>query len=193
MLTISFKKLKISNVVCTANLDQKVSMKKLSQLPCGIYDEVIYGGRCGYVKTPEMSGRVTIFPSGKMISIGAKSVKKSIEQLNHAKFLLVQEKIISEIKLVPKVRNIVSTIDTGKTIPIEYLSSKIPDSKYNPEHFPALILKASHDGSFLVFASGKIILAGAKSVKEINSSTFDLIQKLNSFLDLTHQITIHNK
>ena len=45
-----------NHVVCTANLDQKVSMKKLSQLPCGIYDEAIYGGRCGYDKFENILG-----------------------------------------------------------------------------------------------------------------------------------------
>ena len=176
------KKPKISNVVCTADLRQDVSMKKLSKIPCGIYDEAIYGGRCGYVKTPEMDGRVTVFPSGKMISVGGKSIKKSIEQLNHTKFLLVQEKMIDEIKLEPQTRNIVATLDMNQHIPIDLLSSRISSSSYDPETFPALILKGLNSCSFLIFASGKIVLTGAKSINETNNSLFELLQKLNKFI-----------
>ena len=85
---------KICNVVSTADLKQKVNINELSKLPCGIFDESIYGGRCGYVKIPEMKGRVTIFASGKMISIGGNSVTKAHNQLNQAKFYLVQENLI---------------------------------------------------------------------------------------------------
>lgn len=180
MLKLTIKP-KIHNVVCTANLNQKVSMKKLSKLSYGIYDKTIYGGRCGYIKTPEMSGRVTVFPSGKMISVGGKSIKKSIVQLKHAKFLLVKENLISEIKLSYKIRNIVATIDVGQKIPIEIISSRIAGAIYNPETFPALILKGLNSCSFLIFASGKIVITGFKSLEEMNHSSFELMQKLNSY------------
>jgi len=113
----------VRNVVCTANLEQKVNVIKLSKLPCGIYDEAIYGGRCGYIKTPEMDGRVTIFPSGKMISVGGKSVTRAMEQLNHAKFYLVRENMVKDTKLVPVIQNVVATIDASQKLPIETLSA----------------------------------------------------------------------
>jgi len=173
----------IRNVVCTANLEQRIDVIKLSKLSCGIYDEAIYGGRCGYVKIPGMDGRVTIFPSGKMISIGGKSIKKAIEQLNQAKFYLVQEKMIRDTKIVPVIQNVVATIDVGQKLPIEKLSSKIPGSIYEPETFPGIILKGMHSYNFLIFASGKIVITGAKSLEEVYSSSFELLQKLNKFLD----------
>ena len=170
----------VKNVVCTANLEQKVDVIKLSKLPCGIYDQAIYGGRCGYIKTPEMDGRVTIFPSGKMISVGGKSVKKAIEQLNHAKFYLVQQNMIKDTKIVPVIQNVVATIDVGQKLPIEKLSKKISGSIYDPETFPGIILKGLHSCNFLIFASGKIVSTGAKSLEEVSSSSFELLQKLNN-------------
>ena len=181
MLELSTKP-KIQNVTCTADLNQKVSMIKLSKLACGIYDKAKYRGVCGYIKTPEMSGRVTVFASGKIVSVGSKSIKKSIEQLYHAKFLLIEENLISEIKLTPKIRNIVSTIDVSQKISVEYLSPRIAGANYNPEVFPALILKGLNSCSFLIFSSGKIVFTGAKSVKEMNESSFELLQKLNHYL-----------
>ena len=172
----------IRNVVCTANLEQKVDVTKLSGIACGMYDEVIYGGRCGYIKTPNMDGRVTIFPSGKMISVGGKSVEKGIQQLNHAKFFLVQEKMVYETNLVPKIRNIVATIDIGQNIPIEKISSKIAGAIYDPEVFPGLILKGLDSCNFLIFASGKIVTVGSKSMEEVTRSSYELLQRLNKFL-----------
>lgn len=181
---MTLQKLKpiIRNVVCTAALDQKINVAKFTELACGIYDEAIYGGRCGYIKTPEMEGRVTIFPSGKMISIGGQSVKKAINQLNHAKFFLVQEKLIEDIKLKPQVQNIVSTMDFGEKIPVDILSRKILGAVYDPETFPGLILKGSESCNFLIFNSGKIVCTGGKSLKEVSTECIDLITKLKKYL-----------
>ena len=179
----SILKPKIRNVVCTAKLKQTVNIVQLSDLKNGIYDQKIYGGRCGYVKTPEMDGRVTIFRSGKMISIGGKSVKKSIDQLNHAKNYLVHENLIDEIKLVPIIQNIVATLDVQQSIPIDILSSKIPGAVYDPETFAGLILKGTGSCNFLIFSSGKIVVTGTKSASELTSSSFELLQRLNQFFD----------
>lgn len=179
MLTI---RPKIRNVVSTANLEQKVSITMLAKIPCGIYDEAIYGGRCGYVKTPEMDGRVTVFPSGKMISVGGKSIEKAGEQLNHAKFHMVQNKMIKDTAITSRVRNIVATVEIGKNVPIDVLSASMPGSIYDPETFPGMIVKGADRASYLVFASGKIVITGAKSVNELRTASFDMIQRLNVLL-----------
>lgn len=171
----------IHNVVTTASLEQKVKVTRFVKIPCCTYDEAIYGGRCGYVKTPDMTGRVTVFFSGKMISVGAKSIKSSIEQLNQAKFLLVQKKMVKDILLKPMVRNIVATATFGKTIPVDIISTKITGAIYDPETFPGMILRGVHDTS-LVFSSGKIVITGTKSASQLNTSAFELIQRLNGFL-----------
>ncbi len=154
-------------------------MARLAGLACGIYDEAIYGGRCGYVKMPEMDGRVTIFPSGKMISVGGRTISKAIEQLNHAKFYLVQEKMIHDVKIVPVIRNIVATVELDHKIPVDVLASKISGAIYDPETFPGMILKGIDSCRFLVFASGKIVIAGAKSSDELNSASFEVLQRLD--------------
>lgn len=173
----------ICNVVCTANIEQKVSVTKLSELSCGQYDEAIYGGRCGYIKTPEMDGRVVIFPSGKMISIGSNSIRSSMKQLNHAKFYLVHENMIKDTKIVPIIRNIVSTIDIHQKLPLKKLCSKLRGAIYNPEDFPAIILHGFNRCTFLIFASGKIVITGAKSLEEVNRSSSELLERLNEFLN----------
>ena len=163
---------------------QNIDLMKLAKLPYVIYDKTIYEGKCGYIKTPEMIGKVTIFPSGKMISIGGKTIKKAIEQIHQTKSILVQENLISDVKIKPQIRNIVSIMDLQQSIPIDILSSKIPGSVYTPETFPALIIKGLASCSFTIFANGKIIIMGAKSIKELNTSSFDLQQRIKSHVGL---------
>ncbi len=168
--------------MCTADLKQRVNISEFVKMPCGIYDEAIYGGRCGYVKMPEMDGRVTIFSSGKMISVGAKSIKRAKDQLNQSKFYMLQYNMIKNTVLSAKIRNIVATVATGKTIPIDIISTKIPGASYDPEIFPGMIIKGVNSCSCLVFASGKIVIAGAKSVNELNTTAFEMVQRLNGLL-----------
>jgi TATA-box binding protein (TBP) (component of TFIID and TFIIIB) len=162
------KKTKISNIVTTADLKQKFDIEKLNDYSWGIYDQISYNGICGYVKTPEMKGKVTIFTSGKMISIGSNTIQNSIDQLNQTKFYLLQENLIHDIKLEPLVRNMVSTITFDKPLNLKKLVKKIPNSIYEPDIFSGLRYKIKEGLSALIFSSGKVVVAGSKSVQDIS-------------------------
>jgi len=73
--------LEIVNVVSTADLKQSVNLNEISKLGHVIFDQEIYGGRVAYLKKPEMHGKVTIFSSGKLISVGTKSPEQAEEDL----------------------------------------------------------------------------------------------------------------
>jgi len=66
----------IVNVVATATLDRSVDLASLPQLfPRLIsYDSERYFA--AYFKSKDMQGKVSIFSSGKMISVGTRSEKK---------------------------------------------------------------------------------------------------------------------
>ena len=166
--------IKISNVVTTADLKQKINIEKLNDFSWGIYDQISYNGNCGYVKTPEMKGKVTIFASGKMISIGSKTIEDSISKLNQTKFYLVKESLIKNVKLEPSVRNIVATISLDKILNLKKLASKIPNSTYEPDVFAGLRCKIKNGTSALIFSSGKIVVVGGKSIKNISDSHYIL-------------------
>ena len=170
------KKIKISNIVTTADLKQKFDIEKLNDYSWGIYDQVSYGGICGYVKLPEMKGRVTIFTSGKMISIGSNTIKDSIDKLNQTKFHLLRENLINDITLEPLVRNIISTITFDKLINLNKLEKKILNSIYEPNVFAGLRYKIREGLSALIFSSGKVVVAGSKSVEDI-SYAYSIIRK----------------
>lgn len=161
------KNVKIANIVTTADMKQKFNIQKLNDFPWGIYDQISYNGICGYVKTPEMKGKVTIFASGKMISIGSNTLKDSIDKLYQTKFYLLQEKLIEDVILEPVIRNIIATITFDKELDLKKLVKEIPNSTYEPKIFSGLRYKIRKGLSALIFTSGKVVIAGGKSLNDI--------------------------
>lgn len=157
----------------TSSLNQSVDISSFSKYPWGIYDGITYGGVCGYFKTPEINGKISIFANGKMISVGSKSIQQAKDSLDNAKFHLVQSKLIENLKLKKYVKNIVATLTLDIVLDLNKISKKIASSEYNPERFVGLILKSDDQPSFIIYSSGKIIIAGATSLKNLkNASTF---------------------
>ena len=76
--------------------------------------------------------------------------------------------------------NIVGITNTGITILINIPSSKINNTIYDPETFPRIILKGMGNCSSLVFASGKLVIAGAKLEEERNIGIFNTIIRIEN-------------
>jgi len=124
---------RVVNVVATGDLKQVVDLVEVSRLPYTIYDAEIYGGRAAYLKTPEMYGRVTIFPSGKLISVGTKSPGEAQKDLETTVKILSANGLIKPIKISAKVRNIVGFLNLGYSIDLERLAEREGDI-YEPEN-----------------------------------------------------------
>lgn len=170
----------IVNVVATAVLNQKVDLCELGKFGEIIHNPEIYGGRVAYFKSSNMKGKVSIFSSGKMISVGTKSEKRAACELEIVKKYLVEKGLIKPTVLECKVRNIVAMIDFGESINLEELAEKYKVI-YEPEQFPGGILKIDepYKASILIFASGKAIVAGLSSSIQIKP----VIQKIVSMIE----------
>lgn len=171
------KEIKIVNTVSTANLGQNVDIASFNKYKHLSTDLRLY--RCGYVKDDKMVGRVTIFGNGKMISVGTKSSEDSFQELENAKKILQKYKLIDSCRLDSQVRNIVATVDFARPLHIETLARTIPKSMYEPEQFPGLIHRIRDSIVSLIFASGKVVIVGSKSFKDLNQAYFHL----NQFFD----------
>ena len=169
--------IKIANTVSTAVLNQKVDIASFNEYEHLHSDLELY--RCGYVKDNKMVGRVTIFGNGKMISVGTKSPKQSFKELRKALKILHKHGLIKSRQLKPQTRNIVANTDFKKSIDIEQLARSLPKSMYEPEQFPGLVHRMHHSVVALIFASGKAVIVGSKSIEDINSAYFDLNQFFN--------------
>ena len=169
-------------MITTANLHQYVDVTRFNEYCCGTYDLEYYGGKCGYVKDDKMLGRVTVFLSGKMISTGAKGIKESIEQLQRTVDILAKERFIEKIRLLPKVQNLVATADLGRKVDLNRAASILPKFSLEPKQFPAAIYKSPYGATCLIFRSGKVVIVGAKSEKQISDTEKSLPKLLNQFL-----------
>lgn len=176
--------IRIQNIICTADMMQRIDVQRLNDFQWGRFDIEANYGKVGYVKG-NMQGRVSVFESGKLISTGAKSVSGSAMQLKKTMKLLVAAKLATKAKLCPVVRNIVATVDLHKRIDIHIVARTLPKSVYEPEQFPGVIHKTSGGVACLIFASGKLVIAGTKSEKELLQIAEELAGAMKQFYDPT--------
>lgn len=172
---------RVVNVVATAALDRTIDIEALPQLfpHEAVHNNEIYGGRVAYFKSEPMHGKVTIFPSGKMISVGTRSIEEAIRELN-----LVARALKAKLTK-PRIRNIVATADLGHRVDLERVSSirKI-GVVYEPEQFPGAIIKIPLEekkmASILLFASGKLVCVGMKNLEDVKEA----IKQLQTLIHL---------
>ncbi|ADL18604.1 TATA-box-binding protein [Acidilobus saccharovorans 345-15] len=73
-----------------------------------------------------------------------------------------------ERKPVVNIENIVATVILENTLDLNLIEARIPDVDYNPDQFPGLVYRLqSPKITALVFKSGKMVVTGAKSVKQL--------------------------
>lgn len=169
-------KLSIVNVVATAELRQFVDLTKLIFVQGFLYDTAIY--KCAYLKDERTNAKVSIFSTGKMISVGAKSFQAAKHDLNYTTQRLAELGLISPTKIRVKLQNIVATGEIGQSIDIEKLSARLPNIIYEPEQFPGAIYYAKElDGaSILIFANGKVVFAGLRRQELLDVGKRVLVQ-----------------
>ena len=171
------KEMKIVNVVCTADLKQCVNIASFNKYKFLSSNLDLYS--CGYVKNDTMIGRVTVFASGKLISVGTKSPKQAKDELEKACKILKQHKLIKSFNLKPQIRNMVSSAFLGKTVSLNKLARTLPRSIYEPDQFAGLIYRIQDSVVALIFASGRTIIVGAKTYGEINNAFFEILHRIN--------------
>ena len=175
--------LNIVNVVATAELKQFVNLEKLVHVSGFLYDTAIY--QCAYLKDRNTRAKVSIFATGKMISVGAKSFEAAKHDLNYAMKRLAKLGLISRTRIKVKLQNVVATGELGHGVDIENFASKLPSVIYEPEQFPGAIYYAKEleGASILIFANGKVVFAGLKSLEMLEVGKhvlLDLAQLISS-------------
>ena len=175
-------KISIVNVVATAALDRRVDLEYLTDLfPHEvIHAQEIYGGRAAYFKSGRMQGKVSIFPSGKMISVGTKSEERAKQELVLVASRL-QKKGIAKLKSSIKIQNIVGIADLGFEPKLDSIK-RVKGSQiiYEPEQFPgaiiSLTLSEKTKATTLLFSSGKIVCVGLRDQKDIDVAIRRLLE-----------------
>lgn len=94
------------------------------------------------------------------------------------------------------IENVVASVVLHVDIPLEKLAAKLPNTEYNPEQFPGLVLRLLDNKiTALVFSSGRIVCTGAKSEKMVKVGVKEIIKeiaKINVKVTKKPEITIQN-
>jgi len=99
-----FPELSVVDVVATAQLGQTVDLDRLIVVNGFTYDRAIY--HCAYFKDEKTTGKIVIFGTGNMISVGAKSYEAARQDLHYACTRLAELGLISEIGSAPSFRTL---------------------------------------------------------------------------------------
>jgi len=154
-------KIKVVNLVATAELGQPILLERLIYESGFLYDAAIY--HCAYLKDRNTKGKVSIFGSGKMISIGTSSLKEAQHDLKYAAHVLAKLGLVRAQRIKVTLQNIVGVSHVERPLDLEVLSSHLP-VLYEPEQFPgAMYWPDELEGaSLLLFPTGRVVVAGLK-------------------------------
>ena len=176
----------IENVVATADLSQHLDLDAILKVTPGAkYNPQRFPGLVYKLKRPKTT--TLLFASGKMVCTGARSVKSAKTAIAQViKELMGQGIIIIVAKPDVEIENIVATGDLRGTIDLEIVAERLFKTMYEPEQFPGLIYYMNEPKAvLLVFASGKIVCAGAKTETDVNIA----IEKLRDTLEFNELIS----
>ena len=116
------------------------------------------------------------------MQIGGENMAKIKKKSTHKK----------EITIV----NIVVSTSLEKDIPLEKMAATLPNTEYNPEQFPGLVLRIKEPKtSALIFSSGKVVCTGAKTLADVDRSIQSIIKslkKLEIIVTIKPEITVQN-
>lgn len=95
-----------------------------------------------------------------------------------------------------RVVNIVVSTSLEHDIPLEKMAAMLPNTEYNPEQFPGLVIRIKDPKtSALVFSSGKVVCTGARSIDKVEESISKIIRELKKIdinIKIKPEITVQN-
>ncbi len=95
-----------------------------------------------------------------------------------------------------KVQNIVATASLGKDVSLTKLARTQPNTEYNPDTFPGLVLRIKKPKSaVLVFSSGNLVCTGTKNlaqVKDVIQQVIKQLKKIGVHVTIKPKVEVQN-
>ncbi len=179
--------IKIQNIVASTTFAKKLDLDVIAQsLENAEYEPEQFPGLVYRLDKPKTA--TLLFRSGTANCTGAKNVKdvrKTVDII-----LDKLKKLDIEVYKNPKiiVQNIVSTADLGGELNLTETAQGLglENVEYEPEQFPGLVYRIKEPRvAMLLFSSGKIVCAGARSTEDVSKAVEKLSEELAS-LGLLH-------
>ena len=176
----------IVNVVASGALDVELDLERLADdigEPVARYDPDKYPGM--YLRFEEDAPLITVYRTGKFIITGADSEEESYSLRERFLNLFSDMGVIEE----PEdewvaIQNYVC-IGELDNLHLEPLSIRLGlyNTQYEPEQFPGLIYRPEGaEGVVLLFATGKAVVTGCRSIESAEEIFADLIETVSDFL-----------
>jgi transcription initiation factor TFIID TATA-box-binding protein len=170
--------IKVQNIVAYTVLDAKISLEEmLKKIPDTEWQPEQFPGLIYKIKDPRASA--LIFSQGKVVCTGTKTTED---------LTLAMKKIVSKLrgagvkipdKYETKVQNIVASTKLDGKIELEELAATLENAEYEPEQFPGLVYRILEPRvAFLIFGSGRVIIAGAQNEESIQTALGKLVENL---------------
>ncbi len=175
------EQIKIENVVASTDIKKIISLDKLlNVLENSEYEPEQFPGLVYRLDEPRVA--TLIFRSGKIICVGARS--PAMAKLALKKTVRNIKKIgirFNEDTLKLKIENIVVAVNLGRDLNLDHLAFKLENSEYEPEQFPGLVYRIYDPKvAFLLFSSGRVVCAGAKSMDAVRQAVKKLEAQLKA-------------
>jgi len=169
---------KTQNVVVSASLHRDLPLERLAaKLERADYNPETFPGLILKLDVPKASA--LLFSSGKIICTGTKSLREARTAIEAIvkKLGAIGIKVKGDTEI--EVQNMVASGDVGGKLNLNEIIFKFENTEYDPEQFPGLVYKLPNSHiTFLLFGTGKIVITGAKSEKEIVESVWTLRDQL---------------
>jgi len=174
-------KIKIENVVASTDIKKTISLDRLLiALESSEYEPEQFPGLVYRLKEPKVA--TLIFRSGKIICVGARSTNAAREALRKT-VRAIKKGIgirINENAIKVKIENIVVAVDLERELNLDHLAFELEESEYEPEQFPGLVYRIPDPKvAFLLFSSGRVVCAGAKSLEAVKLAVKRLKRRLS--------------
>jgi transcription initiation factor TFIID TATA-box-binding protein len=91
---------------------------------------------------------------------------------------------MADMNLDYKINNVVATVklEISEKLDLFTITRKVPESEYNPERFPGLILRIEEPkASFLIFTTGSMVITGLKNVLLVEKAVKVVFRMLKKF------------
>lgn len=171
----------IASVVVSGYIEGQINLEKTSSVLREVeYEPEIMPFAIYRVSVPKQT---IIVWSNRVRSMGQKTLVNAKESLKNFIRLLELNRCIEGDSKIKRyiVENIVATSSLKISFNFEIISHFLENSIYEPEQFPGIIYKPEKKGiTFLIFASGKIVIVGGRSEEHIQVSLNDLLSKLEA-------------
>jgi transcription initiation factor TFIID TATA-box-binding protein len=161
---------KIQNVVASATLDQKINLLDIMKIFRNVeYRPKRFPGLVFRLKRPKTT--TLIFSTGKMVCTGAKSEKQARNAIKKVVKELKTNGIIILGKPKIVIQNMVASANLHGKIDLETAADIMDNVMYEPEQFPGAIYRMTEPKVvLLLFASGKLVITGAKREEHVHEA-----------------------